>query len=148
MLTSAHPVYVPTSRVTPLPFPIEGVRARYGEIIPFCRASFSSIFPLCMADICWAILRIHGGRSGWIVCSFFFSLFFFLFVESVSSSPLQTYELERPSECAHVFCAKRARKRTESDSLLSCNYRDEGVWENRDTRLQACRRPDANPAII
>jgi len=141
VLTSAHPVYVPTSRATPLPFPIEGVCERgMEESSLFRRAFFSSLFRHIW-PICRAILRIHGGRSGWIM--FFFSpfIFFFFFAESTSSSPLQTYELERPSEYARVFCAKRARKRTKSDSPLSCNYRDEGAWENRDTRV--CRRVSA-----
>lgn len=98
----------------PLPFPIEGVRARYGGINPFCGASSSSFFRHVYgryAERSYGFMAV--GMDGVL-----FSLFIFFFFSFSSRAQARVHSKraslrDRPSVRV-FFYAKRARKRTKS----------------------------------
>lgn len=137
----------------PLRFPIEGVRATYGESSLRSSFLFLYFFPSYMTDMPRDLT--DSWRSVGRTCFFPLPFIFFpLFVESAMSRPLQTYEswLDRLSvcvcarACTRVFFASNARESTRRMTLCSrviTEMKAPGKTEtSRPPRLRACRRPD------
>lgn len=117
---SAPRIRVHTHRCDLLHFPIEGVRAMYGESSP------SVGFPFPLFSVIYG--RYAKRSYGFMVvdrvdgmCFFLPFIFFSLFVESAMSRPLETYEPDRPVECVRtrMFFASNARESTRRTTLCS-----------------------------